>query len=260
MPSPHWWKEYYRNERESFDLESLFGSALQVSLSNDGAFIFPHTRLKESGQLTASVTQAVVETGCDVVLAIGVLHGRKREHSLRGIHSAAGPAHDEFSLDNFTALLEIAAKRANKRAPTLIARYPFMSGNDPESLPGFTELQQILNDGAALVATADMVHHGAGYVTPVEKQVGIACQEAYDYARTQISQQLWHLAEHDFAKFELACTEARSDFRDAGPVVAALLGEPLSTQIHELTLVDYAQALEASQPTWVAAALAELRA
>jgi hypothetical protein len=258
MPSPRWWKEYYAHERASLDLKALFESASRLSFPNYGALIFPHTRLTESGHLVAAVAQTVIETGCDTVLAIGVLHGVKRESNLRGIHNADTLARDEFSLDNFSALLDVAAKRANKRAPKLIERYPFMSGIDPTSLEAFEELRQIVNDGAALVATADMVHHGAGYDTPMEKQLAINSSEACDSARTQIAQQLWHLAEHDFTKFELACTSARSDFRDAGPVVAALLGEPLSTRIHELTLVDYAQTLEAPQPTWVAAALATI--
>jgi hypothetical protein len=258
MPRPRWWKEYYAIEREALDLESLFQSAPHVALPANGALIFPHTRLKESGHLTAAVAQAIVDSGCDTVLAIGVLHGVKRDTNQRGIHTRDGLAKDEFSLDNFASLLQVAANRANKNIPRLIARYPLLSGNAPESLPGFEELQHILRDGAALIATADMIHHGAGYDTPEEKRLDVGSKDAMGYARTQIAQQLWHLAEHDFAKFELACTEARSDFRDAGPVVAALLDEALSTQIHDLTLVDYAETLEAPQPTWVAAALAEL--
>jgi hypothetical protein len=258
MPSPRWWKEYYTNERASIDLNTLFPSAPLVSLPGHGTLIFPHTRLAESGHLVAAVAKAVIESGRDTVLAIGALHGMTRESNLRGIHTTDTLAQNEFSLDNFSALLEVAATLSAKPMPKFITRYPFMSGNDPASLPGFDELIQMLNDGAALVATADMVHHGAGYDTAREKQLAISSNDACDYARTQISQQLWHLAEHEFAKFELTCTEAQSDFRDAGPVIAALLGEPLSTQIHELTLVDYAKTLEAPQPTWVAAALAEL--
>jgi hypothetical protein len=258
MPSPRWWKEYYGTERESLNLELLFDSAPPVSLPDRGALIFPHTRLKESGHLTAAVAQAVIDSRRDTVLAIGVLHGIKRESDLRGIHTADALAKDEFSLNNFAALLQVAAKRENKPVPQLIERYPLMTGSDPTSLAGFDELVETLNNGAALVATADMVHHGAGYDTPREKLLQITSTEACDYARTQIAQQLWHLAEHDYAKFELACMEARSDFRDVGPVVAALLGEDLSTQIHELTLVNYAETLEAPQPTWVAAALATL--
>lgn len=263
MPRPRWWKEYYRHERESVALESLFEQAPSVSLPYGGALIFPHTRLKESGHLTAAVAHAVVESNCKTVLAIGVLHGIERTEQHRGIHGPdtdLGIWHDEFSLDNFSALLDLAADITGKRVPNLIARYPFMGGGDPESLSGLDELRRILGEGAALVATADMIHHGTGYGTALDKQLEIASNTACEYARTQIAQQLWHLAEHDFAKFELVCSEAKSDFRDAGPVVAALLGEPLSTRIHELTLVDYAQALEAPQPTWVAAALAEISA
>jgi hypothetical protein len=49
----------------------------------------------------------------------------------------------------------------------------------------------------------------------------------------------------------------RSDFRDAGPVFAALAAARGATAatIRALRLVDYADALGAEQPTWVAGAL-----
>jgi hypothetical protein len=223
--------------------------------------IFPHTRLRESGHLIASAAQAVIDSGCDTVLAIGVLHGMKREDTLRGMHTVDSLARDEFSLENFSALLEVAATLAHRPQPRLIVRYALMSGTNPEQMEGFEELRQLRMSGAALVATADMVHHGAAYDSPTAEWLQSDCAEARNYARTQIAQQLWHLAEHDYEKFELACANAHSDFRDVGPVISALLGERLlSTQIHDLELVDYSEALEAPQPTWVAAALATLSA
>jgi hypothetical protein len=56
----------------------------------------------------------------------------------------------------------------------------------------------------------------------------------------------------------LAC---RSDFRDTGPALAALLrrrGRP-SFSIHDLCPVDYHDVLAAPTPTWVAAALITAR-
>jgi hypothetical protein len=50
----------------------------------------------------------------------------------------------------------------------------------------------------------------------------------------------------------------RSDFRDSGPVLAALLDRAFTARIVDLTLVDYADVLATPQPTSVAAALAVL--
>ena len=49
-----------------------------------------------------------------------------------------------------------------------------------------------------------------------------------------------------------------SDFRDVGPVLAALLapqGEPLHADVLDLELVSYADVFDVPEPTWVGAAL-----
>ena len=64
------------------------------------------------------------------------------------------------------------------------------------------------------------------------------------------------LAARDYAAFLDHAAVLRSDFRDVGPVLAHLLPAATHFAIHELRLVDYAEALAAEPPTWVAAALA----
>lgn len=64
-------------------------------------------------------------------------------------------------------------------------------------------------------------------------------------------------AYREFARHALA---TRSDFRDTGPTLAALLGGTLSFDIQALELVDYSETLAAPPPTWVAAALAVVTA
>ena len=54
----------------------------------------------------------------------------------------AGYWSEEFSLDNFVALVELAAKRANKRAPKVTARYPFLVGEAPGDLPGIDDCRR----------------------------------------------------------------------------------------------------------------------
>lgn len=264
--TPREWKTFYAQERAGVDERTLskwieFSSS--IKLTNGSALIFPHTRLLGSGEIIAQAVRSVIESGCDTILAIGVLHGLPRDESLCGIHGPGAGKDiwgDEFSLDNFLALLPIAARLLGKSSPKVIVRYPFLTGSEPQSLNGFDELENIVKSGALIVATADMVHHGSGYGTPQSERLDINSSEALSYANDRIVEQLSFLASNSFDKFLIACQEARSDFRDAGPVVAALLGSDLSYTIHQLALVDYSDVLGSVQPTWVAAALVTLSA
>ncbi|HWF44089.1 MAG TPA: hypothetical protein VG537_05575 [Candidatus Kapabacteria bacterium] len=266
MPNASWWKEFYRAERESLGtkvLERMIADAPKFSLPASGALIFPHTRLMYSGHLIAAASRAVVDSGRDTVLAIGVLHGGTRgDPSLRGIHGPGAPEdkdiwRDEFSLDNFSALLATAAEVLDKPVPKLIVRYPFLTGDNPESLAGFDELQMLVKEGAALVATADLVHHGAGYGTPKGEQLSSVNAATLAIARRWIEEQFSLLSHRDYEGFLAKAESVRSDFRDAGPVIAALAPNG-KYFIHDLMLVNYADVLHAEEPTWVAASLVEL--
>src|SRR4051812_29749223 len=177
------WKDFYRKERESLGRAGLHRLLDQAPRMNAPALIFPHTRLSASGHLIAAAANAVIESRCDVVLALGVLHGRDRTNSsLRAIHGADVEA-EEFSLDNFQAMLEIAAQRVGRKPPQAERRYPFLTGESPASLPGFDELRALLENGAMLVATTDPIHHGAGYETPPDQQLAREDPKTHDIAR-----------------------------------------------------------------------------
>src|SRR3954469_6429375 len=106
------WKDFYQKERESLGRAGLHRLLDQAPRITSPAIIFPHTRLSASGHLIAAAANAVIASRCDLVLALGVLHGRDRgDQRLRTIHGTDVEA-EEFSLDNFQALLEVAAKRA----------------------------------------------------------------------------------------------------------------------------------------------------
>src|SRR4051794_21158796 len=127
------WKEFYRQERESLGdagLLALFDRAPKVVApsAGHGALVFPHTRLSASGHLIASAAAAIVDSQCETVLAIGVLHGRDRGDASRRKIYGPEVEDEEFSLDNFQALVELAAKRARRRPPRVVARYPFLTG------------------------------------------------------------------------------------------------------------------------------------
>lgn len=291
MKTARQWKSFYAAERAwlgEAGLHALLDRAPDVALPScgRGALIFPHTRLETSGELPAAAALAVLRSGAEAVLALGVLHGareadaalvqRARDdgepealRTLRRVHgpgipSDAGHWREEFSLDNFCTLLELAARRAGRRPPRVILRYPFLVGPTPADLPGFEELIALLTrENVALVATTDPVHHGVGYHTPPAACLPREAATTHDYARRAIESGFRQLVAGDYAAFLRDAAANRSDFRDTGPVLAELLRRfsiSISTTIHSLHLVNYADALKAPTPTWVAATLATFAA
>ena len=287
MKTARAWKEYYGRERAALGepglcarLEHAEGwvDPLLAVLAHGGALVFPHTRLEVSGDLPAAAALAVVRSGREEVLALGVLHGAREEDAplvqaarvgndpaaraiLRRVHGPgvpddAGRWAEEFSLDNFGALLEAAARRDGRPAPRVVRRFPFLTGPTPADLPGMEELAALVAGGAALVATTDPIHHGVGYGMPPEETWPLAAASTATLARAAVEEGFQRLAARDYAAFLDHAATLRSDFRDVGPVLAHLLPAATHFAIHELRLVDYAEAFAADPPTWVAAALA----
>jgi hypothetical protein len=256
--SPPDWKRWYAAERARLELGRLFDGAPDVALPENGALIFPHARLEVCGPQVAAVARAVVRSGRDSVLALGVLHGKPRDDAaLRGIHGPGAVTEDEFSLDNFRELLAVAARLEGRPAPRLVERFPLFTGAEPETLPGFGELRDLVAADAALVATTDPMHHGLGYGTPDAELMDPSAPSTAGRALARVARAFGHLARHEFHAFLKQCAEENSDFRDNGPVLASLLGSGRSPRIADFRLVDYAGVV-GEAPTWVAAALAVL--
>lgn len=270
------WKAFYAEERTRLGevgLAELLDRAPELEVSPGGALIFPHTRLSRTGRLTAAVARAVVRSGADEVLALGVLHGGREEDAdtvrraragdsaarlvLRRVYEAGDAfCGEEFSLDNFVALLALAATREGTRMPQVHARYPFLVEDDPASVPGIDDVTRLVNR-MPIVATTDPIHHGAGYGTREEDRRSETDEATQIWARGCIEKQLELLGSGDWTTFASLAAEVRSDFRDDGPVLAHVLrqhGFPKG-DILELDLVDYADVLAANAPTWVAAPL-----
>ncbi|MCC6737591.1 MAG: hypothetical protein IT452_00985 [Planctomycetia bacterium] len=276
--TPGDWKRWYEAERAALGervLEALVAGAPDVRVSPGGALVFPHARLRDCGSQVAAVARAVVESGAETVVALGVLHGggtappaevaaakagdaaalaRLRRVHGPGVPGDAGLWRDEFSLDNFRTLVAVAASRAGRRAPRLVVRFPYLVGTDPASLPG---LEALRIPDAVLVATTDPAHHGHGYGTPPDAMIDDAEPSSAHRVHIAIRRAFDHLARRQFRAFLMQCDEWKSDFRDTGPAMTALLDGPLAARIHDLRLVDYSDVLAAPRPTWVAAALAE---
>jgi hypothetical protein len=278
------WKEFYAREREALGeqgLRDLVERAPSVEARRGGALIFPHTRLRESGLMVAAVARAVVQSGATEVLALGVLHQGRREDAtliararagdagatatMRRVHGAGVQGDerrwtDEYSLDNFCALVHAAASAAAVAPPTIVARFPFLVGSAPHSLTGIDELHALVARGTLVVATTDPVHHGVGYGTPDDELRAISEPSTIAYARECAAKGFELLAERRYDEFARHAAACRSDFRDNGPVLRAVLSSDLAPEIHGVTLVDYAATLRAPPPTWVAATLSEFAA
>ena len=274
MDSAHAWKQYYRSERERMGrtaLVDLIDAAEPLDVRDAGAVVVPHTRLEVTGDQIARAVATVVASGVERVLALGVLHGARRADrslvaaaragdaaaraALRGVHTDDDVAAEEFSLDAFVELLTLAADRAG-RSLEVIRRYPFLVGDDPASLPGFDELRSIVDGGAMLVVTTDPIHHGHAYGTAPESCLAGEDAATIATARSMIDEQFRALSERRFTDFADLAERHRSDFRDTGPVMAMLVGAGFEHELHDLALVDYAEALAAEAPSWVAGALA----
>ena len=278
------WKTFYARERERLGatglracLDRADALGLPTLLRGADAVLFPHTRLETSGELAAAAALAAVRSGCSTVLALGVLHGARLEdaalvrearggderakRALRRVHGPGTPddgGHwgDEFSLDGFCALLDVAAQLEKQPSPRVVRRFPFLTGENPAELPGVDELRALRVKGAFLVATADPIHHGVGYDTPPPELRPRDDPATADRALASVWEGFQRLARGDFPGFLSHAAGAKSDFRDPGPVMAHLLGAGLCVNVHELRLVDYADVLAAPAPTWVAGALA----
>ena len=248
----------------------MVDEARPLDLRAGGAIVIPHTRIEVTGDQIASAVMTVLASGVDRVLALGVLHGaRRQDHErvaaaragdadaraeLRGVHDEDGLASEEFSLDGFVEMLDLASRRAG-RSIDVVRRYPFLVGDDPASVDGLDELERIVADGALLVATTDPIHHGHAYGTTPAECLDPDDAHTMTAARGAIEDQLTALADQRFTDFQRLAEQHRSDFRDTGPVLAHLVGRGFESTVHDLALVDYAEVLDAADPSWVAGAL-----
>ena len=147
--------------------------------------------------------------------------------------------------------------RRGGRAPELIERYPFLTGPNPETLEGIEELREIARD-AVVVSTADHCHHGIGYGHS-RHQALYWDEQGVSRVRRIIEEGLTMLDEGRIADYlDHSATIAKSDWRDAGPIVHHLLG-PLRSTVLDLVPSDFAKSIyQAPAPTWCAGALVKL--
>lgn len=261
------------------DLGKKWSPGLAKTLNAGGAAIFPHTFLSQCGYQIAAVVNAILDSGADQVLVLGVLHAmtdslmQARSKELneedlsteisRGIfdpkNDPKGILDKEFSLDLFKFLFDAEVKRRGIAPPKIIERYPSLVNWEPSRIPGIKELEKIAKD-AIIVATDDMCHHGIGYGVPESEAIPMN-DEGYRFAKKQIEDGYALLQKNEFRKyfFHWMNPHAIGDPTDTTIVVKHLLGG-ISTRILDLKLVDVSMLFEDDvSPSWVAATLVELK-
>ena len=239
-------------------------------LENGGSLLFPHTFLRRCGAQVAACVHALLDSGADQALLLGVLHpaGHLGEASLKvaggsprkreATYGIQGPGLDgrsdwieEFSLHNFCYLLEVEGRRRGIQLPKLAIRYPFLVGKEPSKLPGIREVEALARDSVVL-ATGDLLHHGEGYGTPAEEVVAPQ-PDGFHFARGKTMEALTALGLGDYGRFLRLSESAFSDWGDGGPVLRHLLG-PFTPKIVDFTWADTNEYYNTS-PNWVAASL-----
>ncbi len=250
---------------------------LAPTLVAGGAFIFPHASIAICGHLIAAVVHAVLDVGARRVIALGVLHALTEDLDAARKRVAAGgnPAteaswgiqgpglagredwRDEFSLDHFGWLLAAECARRGCAEPERIECYPYLAGGAPERLPSFAELAASARAaGTVIVATGDLFHHGRGYGDDAESALAPEAG-GYELATRRIGEGLDLLARGEYAAFNRHCVETKSDARDVGQVLRALLG-PCRWELIDIVADDMSDYYQAPEPTWVAGALVAL--
>lgn len=261
------------------DKGKKWGKELANTLNAGGAVVFPHTFLSQCGYQIAAAVHAILDSGADQALVLGVLHpmsealmqARSKELNEEDISTEVsrgifGPGLDpnnclknEFSLDLFKILFEFEVKRRGVKPPILIERYPSLANREPGNLPGIKELEQIAKD-AVIVATDDMCHHGIGYGVSVEDVVPIN-DNGYRFAQKYIEDGYSLLKKNNYHEYfsHWMNPAAIGDPSDTTIVLKYLLGD-VSPNILDLKLVDVSMLFENDvSPSWVAATLVEFK-
>lgn len=280
---PNGFDQYY-NEPKVLGVEGMnaildkgkkWEPELANTLNTGGAVVFPHTFLSQCGYQIAAAVHAILNSGADQALVLGVLHpmteslmqARSKELNEEDIseepsYGILGPDIDpngclsqEFSLDLFKILFDFEVKRRGIRPPKLIERYPSLVNRNPTHLPGIKELQQIAKD-AVIVATDDMCHHGVGYGVSPENAYQID-KKGYHFAKNLIEDGYELLKNDDYISyfFHWMNPLAIGDPTDTTIVLKYLLGKA-SMDILDLKLVDVSSLFENDiSPSWVATTL-----
>lgn len=261
------------------DKGKQWSKQLSGTLNSGGSVVFPHTFLSQCGYQIAAAVHAILDSGADQALVLGVLHpmsealmnARSKELNEEDISNEISwgvfnPESDpngclskEFSLDLFRILFDFEVKRRGIKPPKLIERFPSLVNRDPANLPGIDELKKIAKN-AVIIATDDMCHHGVGYGVSDIDAIQID-KDGYQFAHKYIEKGYALLKKDNYREYFSHWMNplAIGDPTDTAIVLKYLLGD-VTPHILDLKLVDVSSLFENNvSPSWVAATLVEFK-
>jgi hypothetical protein len=271
--------DLYRKDHDNAsqaDIDDYFERAAQWDLASviesGGVVSFPHARLHDCGHQVAAAANAVLDSGADTCVFVSVLHSSSQDMEDARVAVAAGAPASEFEswgiqgpgIDgrtdwtkdhaptSFRFFIEHAAKRRGVPTPRVLERFPYLAGGRPDLLPGIDALAAEC-ENAAVVTTADPVHHGIGYGDAPEDSLAPEAG-GYEMAHESIMAGCQLLERQDYWGYNQHCVTAKSDHRDAGQVLALLRGS-MSGEVLELLACEFGDVYEAPPPSWVASPL-----
>ncbi|MFC2078577.1 hypothetical protein ACFLSZ_01200 [Candidatus Bipolaricaulota bacterium] len=177
-----------------------------------------------------------------------------------GIRSdATGLLREEFSLDTFHAILQLAADLLEAEPLPVIPLYIGMTRHPTTgSFETAAKLADVLreqwSDETAIVVTGDVVHYGAIYGLEDEGSV-------LELLKPRYRKRLEHLFETAFVQQDLETAyrsslyELKSDQREILPVLVHMLDGDAGADIRSFELSDYAPIFDTDPPCLVASAL-----
>ncbi len=249
------WKSYYRAERESRKEELVRRMEEQwtqedeevtIFLKEGGLLSFPHTYLDQSMEPLLRTVKAIYSSNKRKVVALGVLHNSIK---VTGIE-------DEFCLDGFKYMLDLAAERFG--LPAIEVEELFITRDkdlDPMDIRGIIDrlvargkmIGSELGPDTALVITGDLSHYGHGYQTE-------------DIVRdpSSLIVEQWSLSldllykKKDMTSFIPQARMCMNDQVFVGIAASAALGDDLEYKVFSQGLADYSSVLETERPTVVA--------
>lgn len=172
---------------------------------------------------------------------------------------------NEFSLDLFDVVLRAAAAAAGRAMPRVIRVFV-----GPTRAPDGTfhvaadvarTVRRLAAPGTALVATGDLVHFGHGYSTAAQVgalPAGVPSLERHFASRVRAMLDRFDTGDLAGA-VDASTSELRSDQRHLLPVMAALLGGRVRSEVVSFRLTDYGDVLAQPAPCVVATSVVAYR-
>lgn len=247
------WKRYYSLDRdlnrELIDNELIKwwkrdDPVVDDILRKNGILSFPHTYLSSSLIPVVRTINAILRSGSEGVLGMGVMHRVSDFHPER-----------EFSLDNFKFILHRACDVLNLDPPTLTEIFLPKEPVDTER-PDLTvstiidevgSIREGLTENISIVITGDLVHYGNIYGSEMiddepEKEIYEAVTNGLEL----------NYIKKDYQGYFQHSIEYMNDQWAPAMAASMVMGDDLTYEVISRELSDYSEILQSDPPCLVA--------